>query len=144
MTDQQGTPPNPKPNDDPALAMSRLWKSDCDELLRLCTTASRRERVMFDAADEDKPAAERAFIEARDARDKLSDWLDLRARGLEKTKAQSVEGVAGKIAVAILQNAPAPNSAEPPWPMLRSCIADLERIAAANDNATAESTTAGT
>jgi hypothetical protein len=88
----------PKPNDDPALAMSRIWQSDHDELIRLCAVASRRERVMFDATDADKPAAERSFIEARDARDK--------------------------------QNAPEPNSAEPPWPMLRSCIQDLELLAA--------------
>ncbi|WP_420240947.1 hypothetical protein [Roseiterribacter gracilis] len=121
-------PPNTPP-DDPALAMSRIWQADCDQLNRFCTTASNRERAMFDAPLAERPAAERAYIEARDARDKLSDRLDACARALEKTKAQSIEGVAGKIAVTILQNAPEPQSAEPPWPMLRSCVDDLERLA---------------
>jgi hypothetical protein len=45
------------------------------------------------------------------------------------TRASSLQGVAAKLAVIIQSGQPSPQSAESPWPELRSTLADLARLA---------------
>jgi uncharacterized protein involved in exopolysaccharide biosynthesis len=121
----------PKPNDDPALAMCVLWQANCDRLVENAMLASRREQVFFDASDDEKPEAERQHLAAARVRDRIIDELDILARAIFATPAQSLEGTAAKLAVAIRGEAPSATDPNPPWPYLRSVLNDLTRFVAA-------------
>lgn len=136
MADSENTPSAPaKPNDDPALAMSTLWHAETDELEKLASVASRRERAMFDAPSDQRQEAEGQFLEAAKARDRLSDRLETMSRGIFKTPAQSFKGAAAKLSVAIRENVPSKNDPTPPWPAFRSVQADLDRLVALTKSA---------
>lgn len=118
-----------KPNDDPALAMSVLWRDKWRELEQLSKLASRREQTMFDADDAGRPEAERAFEEVRKVRDRAADRVETMIRGIFKMKASSLEGVFAKLDVAMRYHAPSETSDEPQWQHFRSVLRDLHRFA---------------
>ncbi|GIL38149.1 hypothetical protein [Roseiterribacter gracilis] len=132
---------NPK---DPALVMSALWQDDCDRLEEAVRFASQRELAVINAANEDERVeAERVYIAAAKVRDRQVDRLDILLDAIFQTKAQSFEGAAAKLAVAIRADATSPDDPERPWPHLRSVHADLDRLIAALKNAAANDDTAG-
>src|SRR4051812_36329478 len=119
-----------RPNDDPALAMCTLWQTNCDRLEEAATLASRREQVLFDMDEDDggRAEAERQHLAAARVRDRISDDLDTLARAIFKFEAQTFEGTAAKLAVAIRGDAPSLNDPSQPWPNLRSVLNDLMRL----------------
>lgn len=140
MTGDASTPTQrAKPNDDPALAMSTMWLAQRDQYEDLLRHASERERAVlqlsFGADPTLRDEAQRQFEAATRASDVLGDKLDTFASAIFATKAQTLEGAAAKLTVAIRLAAPADDSEDEPWPSLRSVQADLDRLRAAAANA---------
>jgi hypothetical protein len=120
-----------KPNDDPALATCVIWQADCDRMIEAVRFASARESELFGATDDARAEAERLYLAAAKVRDRQIDELEILTRAVFKLKAQSFEGAAAKLAVAIRSEAPSLTDPNPPWPYLRSVGADLDRLVAA-------------
>ncbi|GIL38312.1 hypothetical protein [Roseiterribacter gracilis] len=128
----------PKVNDDPTLAMCRLWTRDRDHYDDMLHLTSLRERAVFHAPGDDE--AERLFRAQATVTDRLGDKLERFTRAIFRTRAQSLEGAVAKLAVVLRHVAPSNDTNEEPWPYLRNVHADLERLhqAAANSNESAE------
>jgi hypothetical protein len=116
---------NPK---DPAVALTVLWQSDYDRYEAALRAVAQREQETFDARPEDQEEAILRYMAAAKFSGDLSETLERFKIAIFRTKAQSLEGIAAKLAVAIRDGTPSPRSDEPPWPYLRSIQADLERL----------------
>lgn len=127
-------PRSEKPNDDPALAMTVLWNRDRDQYEKTLRLAAERESDLFKASPAKRNEAQRLYDAAYKSANHLGDQLERLTRAIFRSKAQTVEGAAAKLAVAIRDCAPGPRSEEAPWPYLRNIQADLERLAAATAN----------
>jgi protein-disulfide isomerase len=122
-------------NDDPTLAMCKLWQRDRDHFDELLRLTSQRERIVFNATPEQHEEAQRLFQAAAKVSDEHGDKLERFTRAIFRSKAQSLEGAVAKLAIAIRHTAPSPQTNQEPWPYLRNVQADLERLQAEAANA---------
>jgi hypothetical protein len=126
------------PTDDPALTLCQQLDALLTQEVEIGRLWSAKESALRIPSPMDRAKAKQEFDEVEGLARQLDQQIERMFRVVDAVRATTIEGIAAKLRVTIRHGSPEEESAELPWPQIRSVLLDLEQLAANDNVATVE------